>query len=681
MYPETVKTDETNDTEVSNSELQKQFVADVRSAFSGLTTEIAYRNQEIQRRDNFIYGDFIRRSLNIPAGHDFTQINWLRRAVEIHKNTFMGRGFTVGSTYQTEDLSQVTDPTQQGQMEIENQKAKGFAEKRMQMIKAIKEDNNGDALWETLAENASAIGDVALMQYWDEKEKKVCQVQIENIENLYCLWNRDDFRTIDAYAYIFQVSKQSAIRDYGADDTVATSPLGNPLEAISNGNVSGTAFNGISSQPMVSIMDITGKIEGWKTNRGYLARCDIGDETPLSAKVVGDKVTSIIDDSKKMPRYYRLPNKLMRKRPWGMSDITESAIHINLTYIETLSDWRTVSAKVNFPKYKGMGFGPDTQMPKFQNRRIQVLPMADNQDLEELQQGASDGIDWGRQLDQLEGLFMREVAIAPVLFNDPDVTLNSNQALTTSMKPTTDVSDAKQQLWTPIMRQIYTDALELTAQNMPEVADAITGDSNWTLKIMWPSVMDRDDPSYQTMLLNRFNAGLLSAQSYMEAQGSDKEEIDRIRDEINDPVTAAILSHSIAEVAKKSIQDFLGMPPWGYITPKVSLRGDLAPQEVGNMAHNYSWDQGPYGPDVGPQGNQGQTANDTFVNSGFISGAKPGATADYQGPASQSPQGAPQVTTPQQNQPGQQPMSQAGTGATTATPAGAVAQTQQNSGQ
>lgn len=671
-------TNQTADKTTPYSTLKTEFVANVRSQFSGLTTEIADRNQRIMRNDNFVYGDFIRRSLDIPAGHDFTEVNWLRRAVEIHKNTFMGRDFTVSSTYIINDLSSTTDDASRQRLELENQKRKQYAESRMDMIKAIKRDNNGGALWETLAENASAIGDVALMQYWDDDEKKVCQVQIENIENLYCLWNRDDFRTIDAYAYIYQVSKQEAISYYNAPDDVATSPLGNPLEAISNGNVSGTAFNGVSSQPMVTIMDVTGKLQGWRTKKGVIERCEIGEETPFSAKIIGNDVTQLIDDEKKMPKYYRLPNKLRRKRPWGLSDITESAIHINLAYIEALSDWRTVSAKVNFPKFKAIGFGEDTTMPKFKKRKVQMLPLSEGQDLEELQMGSSDGVDWGRQLDQLEGLFLRETAIAPVLFNDPSVTLNSNQALTTSMKPTTDVSEAKKQLWAPIMEQIYRDALELTAQNMTSVAEAITGDTNWSLKIMWPSVTDIDDPSYVTMQLNKFNAGLMSAQSFQESLGGTKEEIDRIREEMNDPITAAMLAHNLQGVAQKAIYEFMGMPPWGYITPKVSLRGDLAPAEVGNMAHNYQWDQGPYGPSIGPQGNAGQTANDNSINTGYLSGAQPGATANYQGP--QAGQQAGQMTTPGQNQPGQQPMSQPGTGATGATAGGALDQANQNAG-
>jgi hypothetical protein len=183
--------------------------------------------------------------------------------------------------------------------------------------------------------------------------------------------------------------------------------------------------------------------------------------------------------------------------------------------------------------------------------------------------------------------------------------------------------------------------------------------------------MQKEDPVFQQMLLNRWNAGTISFQSYLEMQGETKDEVDRIRDEIDDPITAAALGPRFAEVAKKAIFEFIGMPPWGYITPKVSLKGELAPQEVGNMAHNYQWDQGPYGPNIGPTGFEGAQANQDTINSGFIKDTKNGPQAIYQGP----------TATQANNTPGTQPVSQPGSGATPVSAQGALNQTSQQSGQ
>lgn len=616
------------------AQTKSEFVAAVKAAFGELSDEITERNQAIEERDNYIFGDGIEKSLDIPVGHDFTPVNWLRRTVEIHKNMFMGRGFTISSTYDTNDLSSAGDDTDRKRMEIENQKQKAYAESRMKLIQSIKEDNGGDSFWSVLAENASAVGDVAVKMYWDEDEKKIELCQIENIENLYALWNKDDFRDVDAYGYIYQVSKMEAISEFGAPDDVTTSPLGSPLSAIGQANNSGVVNGGASNQPMVTILEVTGKIQGWKTEKGKLKTCKVGQETEFNCLIVGNEVTRIIDDPKKLPKYYIFHNKTVRRRPWGLSDVTDAAILINMTYIETLSDWRTVASKVNFPKFKALGFGPDTQMPKYEARRVQLLPLSENQDLQELQQGDANGLDWGRQLDELQSQYVRESGVSRVLFDDPSVTLNSNQALTTSMKTTTDIAEAKKQLWAPIIKELFQDALELAAENMPDLKELVQPDDNWTLKIMWPSIMEKDDPSFQTMLLNRFNAGLMSAQSYLEAQGENKEELDRIREEMTDPITAAILSHQQPLVAQALINAATAdIQRWYQL---------MMPQPQ-------------------PAGAAG-------------GGQTPGIDANGGGMAPA------QVGTTDTNQPGQSPMSQAGTGATSASIGGALAQTQQNAG-
>lgn len=529
------------------SDTMTSFIEYVRSSFKDLSGEIEDRNAKIIERDDYIYGDRLEHSLDIPIGHDFTPVNWLRRTVEIHKNMFMSRGFQVVSTYDSDDPSQASDPQDRGRIELENKKRKEFAEQRMKTIQAIIDDNGGFALWGTLSENCSAVGDSCVKAWWDEDEQKYVISQVEAIENIYALWSKDDFRTYDAIAYIYQVSKQTAIDDYGASENVTTSPLGQPMEIIA---AQTTTSNTTYTQPMVTIMEVTGEICGWKATNGSVSTVKEGDEEEMNVTIVGNKITKLITGDK-MPKYYLLSNKRQRRRAWGMSDVSDAAININQTYIETLSDWRTVASKVNFPKYKAYGFAPDAQLPKSEQRKIQTVPLSDGQDIQRLDQGDSAQYDFKAQMDELKEQFVRETGISRVLFDDPSVTFNSNQALLTSMKPTSDIAEAKKQLWAPVINKIFMDALETLAIVKPDsFKDLVDTEDNWTLKVMWPSIMQKEDPVYQNMLLNRFNTGTISLQSYLEQQGESKEEIDRLRDEMSDPLTAAVIGKQLPLLAQ-----------------------------------------------------------------------------------------------------------------------------------
>jgi hypothetical protein len=635
-----MKTNQTTNQTITDT--NEQFINAVRQKFQELETEIADRNQKITERDDYIYGDRLQKALDVPIGHDFTPVNWLRRTVEIHKNMFMARGFQILSTYDTNDLETAADEEDRKRLEIENQKEKTYAEARMNTIRAIIDDNGGDAFWSTLAENASAVGDVAVKMYWDEDEQKLELCNIESIENLYALWSKDDFRDVDAYAYVYQVSKQEAISEYGAPEDVQTSPLGSPLEVLSATGVS----NQFSGQPMVSILEVTGKIEGWKSEKGKVKECKVGDETELNALIIGNYLARVIDDEKKIPKYYLLPNKRQRRRPWGASDVSEAAININLTYVETLSDWRTVSAKVNFPKFKAFGFAPDQQLPKPESRKIQYLPMSEGQDIQELTESQSNSIDWGRQLDECKEQFVRETGISRVLFDDPSVTLNSNQALLTSMKPTSDIAEAKKQLWTPVIVKMFNDALQMLANAKPEAFKEIADtESSWTLKVMWPSVMQKEDPVYQSMILNRFNAGTMSLQSYLEAQGESKEEIDRIRSEMTDPITAAILGKQMPLIAQTLINAATAeIQAWYQM---MQPQTQIAAQQAETQAASAEAQAMQSMEGVNPNG---------------------GGSAQVQ-PDNQATGGV-----------GMSPVSQPGTGATAASPGGALAQANQNMG-
>lgn len=580
---------------------EKDFISYLIGELSELNTEITERNDNIEEKDAFIYGDSLQTSLDIPVGHDFTPVNWLRRSVEIHKIQFMGRPFQVISTY---DTKKVTDDND----EIENEKEKEYAELRKDVIDSIIRDNGGHALFMDGAESASATGNWVIKAWYDEDEQKYVLSTVEAVENCYAIWSGDDYRQFDVFAYAYQITKRKAIEKYGVAETVPTSALGKPFNYLVNGVQAPTS----SSQQMVTIIEATGKICGYSPDGKSVKKVKEGDEKPMNVLICGNEIVRVVADDKKLPRHYIFPNKKQRRRPWGVSDISDAAISINLTYIETLSDWRTVSSKVNFPKFKGFQFGSDTQMPKYKARSVQILPLAEGQDIQLLQQGDANQIDFTKQLDEMKEQFVRETGISRVLFDDPSITLNSNQALLTSMKPTSDIAEAKKQLWEPILREMFTEAIEILAKWRNDVKDL--ADGNWSLKVQWPSVMQKEDPVFQSTLLNRFNAGTMSLQSFLEAQGETKEEIDRIRDEFTDPVTASVL---------------------GKQTPALAQHILMAA----------------------------------------------GAQLPITGRGGQAPNGQPaQVASPAENVPGVGPVSQPGTGATSASPAGAVAVQAQNAG-
>lgn len=528
--------------------LQAEFVQTLLGELDSVKTEIEERNENIKERDDYIYGDRIEKSLDTPIGHDKTPINWLKRAIEIHRDQFMGRGFQVISTYNVKEVPDNASPEEASAIEIENSRNKAYAEQRKNLIDGIIEDNGGHQLFKELAESAGAIGDAVVKAYYDEDEKKYVLSPIEAVENFYAIWSSDNFREASFYAFINQESKMDVLEDYpNLPQDIPTAPLGSPLKYATEG-----PSNYTSSQPMVTIIEGTGKVPGFKSEKGRLSKCKIGEETVLNVKIVADKIVRLIDDEKKIPNYYILPNKRQRRRPWGDSDVSDAAININLTYVETLSDWRTLASKVNFPKIKAFNFPNAAEIPKPKPRTVEILPLGEGQDLQLLNLGDANQFDFKAQLDELKEQFVRETAISRVFFDDPSVTLNSNQALMTSIKPTTDVAEAKKALWQPILTQIFKDAIATLALVDSSVKQIADGD--WTLRIMYPSVLQKEDPVYQQMLLNRFNANTISLQSYLEAQGESKEEVDRIKDELKDRTTSAILGKQVGAMVQMELQ-------------------------------------------------------------------------------------------------------------------------------
>jgi hypothetical protein len=662
-------------------ETEKEFVQSVLSAFNATQSEASERNERISRNDGFIYGEEIKKALDIPAGHDITPINWLRRTVEIHRAQFMGKGFSFDSSYDVLDVK-VDDEQEKSRRVMENDKKKSYAEIRRALCETINEDNGSDAFWSSAAENASAVGDTVIKAWYDKEEKKYIIQQIESIENFYVIWSRDDYRKKDAVAFAYQITPSEAIRLYGVPKEVATSPLGSPFVLKS-----GTNSQSQSSQQMVSIVEVTGKFAGFRVDKdNNIQECRKGDENEFNTIIVGNEVYQVISDWKSMPEYYILPNKLARKRAWGLPDITNTAIEINMTFIEALSDWRTVSSKVNFPKYKAFGFPVGVQPPKPKSRTVEFIPLAEGQDIQPIAMNQSASlaeVDFRNQLEEMQNQYVREVGISRQLFDMPDAVGNSNPAMLTAMKSVSDITNAKRELWTPIIRSIFEDAIRKIAEHDSNIKEVIS-DEDWRIKISFPSAMNSDDPSYTSGQLNMFNTGVISLQTLLENLGYDKQEVDRIRSEMEDPLTAAIHGHLLNELAAQKINPPSDKPA----EPKVSinLRGNMSPEQEANLAsNNPQIANGPFPLTTSPQGNAGLTATDNLMNQGDITGKQNAGGMPINNPVPKKgetaqPQEQPIVQGPTANQSGVGIMSQPGSGATPVTAQGSVAQQAQRLG-
>lgn len=672
-------------------QLCQEFVGEARSQLSTLTGEIALRNKTIQYNDSYVYGDLLKRSIHVPTGHDFTPVNWLRRVCEIHRTQTMGDGFNISSSYHGVDVDSSFDPNAKGQLDLVNNKKKTYAAARNKLFESILRDNGGESLFSRMVENASCVGNSVLKAWYDDDKGKYCLDQVEAVEHFYVVWNRDNYREYDFTGYVYQISKQQAVDQYQVPENVATSPLGMPLAVLSSANT----VDYISTQPMVTVMEVNGRVQGWNSANGILSRCRVGDETEVNVVIVGDHVYRVIDDKKYIPKFYIFPNKLIRRRPWGLPDITDGAININQTYIETLSDWRTVASKVNFPKWKGFGFGLDTQMPKPKPRTAEIIPLGEGQDIQPIQNAnsqANSELDFARQLAELKEAFVRETGISMQLFEMPDAPVgNSAQQSMVAMKSLSDQVEARRQLWQPIIRKVFEDALDTLALWDRNIAEIVNGDADWYIRVSWPPAMRKDDPAYQTMVLNRFAMGVTSIQSMLEALGINaKEEIDRINDEMDDPITAAMHGKMMSMLAEFKIA---GPPTTAPPKINVNLRGDLTPPEVGDISaqHQIVNQQSPYPDQLGPQGNEGLRANDQTINKGFIKGAMDptaiygGGQQPQQGQPGQQQGGQPQspqpLTPTTGNTPGTQMMSAPGSGqATPNSPQGNINQQAQRKG-
>jgi hypothetical protein len=277
--------------------------------------------------------------------------------------------------------------------------------------------------------------------------------------------------------------------------------------------------------------------------------------------------------------------------------------------------------------------------------------------------------------------FVKHARVSRVMLDDPSVNSDSDRALMTQMKPMVDVTREQQTRWSRMLTQMAQDALVAIAPFDPSYKEAVEDSGVWKMKFIWPSVLNKEDQSYQTMFQNRIIGGTISVPSYLEAMGTEdvSEELDRIRDDMEDPIRAAILSRTLQVLAQNKLT-----PP-GPPQPKVnvSLRGDLTPQQEGNLAAQQGFNDGPFPASIGPQGTQGLTAGENADNVGFLNGNPfQGGTPINRGPDGQpistaeAAQNAPSLQVSGGEQ-GPQPVSQTGSGATAVSAEGAIRQANQ----
>lgn len=688
----------------------EQVYEKIKDAIAPLNAEIAARNQYIQRRDDFIFGDSLMNSIEWLNGHDKTEYNWLYRVVDIHTSQLMGRDLSFYSTYDKRDLSMskdIQDPQQADNDMLQNKRLKANADARRDLIQAIITDNGGSELFQVGAQSGSAFG-FTVYKSWmsddmDDADDKPWNIDVlENIQNYIAIWSSDNFRAKDADVYMDQISVVTANRLYGAyldeGESFETSPIGTVGE---NPNPAPT-LREEGTRDMVNRIEYTGYLAGVRGEGGDIYECDPGEETRVNLLVVGGKTVRIITEEDKLPRYWIIPNQRVMRRPWGAADVNDSAIEINRTYLERMSDWVTLGNKVLFPKWKALGFDIST-VPRPKSRTAQMIPMDVDQDIRLIDTPTQFGYEFPKLIDQLTTDFVRTTRISRVLFDDPQAAAsNSNQALTTSMKGTIDAVEKKQKIWQNVLVQMFDDALRTLARHHEDIASVVDPDENWSLYVKWPSVLRKEDPIYQQMLLNRFNAGTVSVDSFMEEQGvSDPgEEVDRIRDNMSDETTAAILGRQLPALAQKLIA-----PPADPNAPKqpeikhtVNWRADMTPQQEANLATTIpGFQDGPFGMSMGPQGNQGLAAGENTDNKGFLDGNPfKGGEAINRGPDGKPlptpavPSGAPGVNSDGTSAPSQIQtsdmnsgtgvVSAPGSGATPVSPQGAIDKQNQNDG-
>lgn len=717
-----------------------EVVGAIYNALKRVDSDVARRNTYIDERDRKIYETGLFDGLEFPNLADKTLYNYLRRAVDIQVSQLMGRTFNVYSNYNKEDESALAEMAQQtapqpapqpapetmppemaamgqdmagmggmppeagmapeqGQepnpesqtklLDAKNKLKQSNADTRKKLIDAIIRDNGGDDLFKRGARVGSAYGTTVYKMWLDEDEKRIKVSLLETPQNYYAGWSDSDFRERDWDAYVYQISQTSAYSKYGKqlgegqefavtqDGMPFTSFVSTDQNLLVNDN---TTQDTRTQNPMVTVVDFVGILPGWSLINGKFEEVKRGQEKPFCAYIVGKKIVRMYSEDRYLPRYYVIRNIEEPRRAWGRSDVNDAMIQVNQTMIQVMSTWTTLFEKEVSPVYMAKGF-EGQQIPKRERLRPTFIPMAPEQDIQLLSPSTAFTGESQTLISELKDAFMRVSGIPRVMFDDSTINPVSNQALMTTMKGLIDIVEDKQARWTPVLIDMFTEALNLATYIAPEIKQAVKED-DWFLKVEWPSVLRREDATYQQMWLNLFNAGVISLETYYEKLGFNDttEEIDRLRDELKDKTTAAVLGRQIGALAQQVIA-----PPQGGPQPdvKINLRGDLTPNQEANLASQQGFNEGPFPPSSGPQGQTGLKAQENVDNQGYIAGGNQmGGEAIQYGPDGQplppvQDQANPQLTVDQNTG---QTASQPGSGAPAVSPQGAINQMNQREG-
>lgn len=552
--------EEDNIKDVSNED-NKQIVANkIIGKLNQLENEIVERNSYMNERDKILYDpESILEDITIKPGFDYTKYNFLPRAKEIHTFQVMGRGFSILTQYDKDDTSLLTKGTEEYQNAImKNTERATQASNAKALLDGVVKDNGGKALWMNLAATASGYG-VGIIKKWvDPKTKEVNLVSIESVQNFRAGWSSTNFRKRDFDAIVYEISEDSAYADYKSE-----LKDGQKFSTANKGNLA-DSLKSQTSRPMCQVIDFVGMVPG------------INNNEPFYCKIVGGIMCGFETKKLYFPKYYLFQNRERLRRPWGASDISDEAIDCQKTYIAQMSDYITLLKKM-FPFLVGRGF-EGIQVPKKIEGEVQFFPVGMDQDIE-IKQFQPGTYPYSPVLSEIKESLFRILGLGRVMIDDPTVSFESNSALMTGMKSTIDIAEDKQTRWKQVFIELFNDILDDLKELDKNIAKAI-GDE-YTLDIEWPSVLRKDDASYDSMLLNKVRSGLISIETYLEKIGiaNVSEEIERIKGNMQDPVLGAILSANLRTVNMQAIQEGYGMEvqPTSQMTAQAGQQPTGAP--------------------------------------------------------------------------------------------------------
>jgi hypothetical protein len=568
------------DIDTLNEQKRETVVSNIQSKLKELESEICDRNDYMNERDSLLYdSDYILTGVDIKEGFDISKYNVLPRAIDIHSSQVMGRGFNIVSKYDKEDPTLF--PT--GSVEEQNAKLKNIekftkAQNAKDIDLAVIKENGGMGLFKNMAYVASAYGTGIIKKWYDPDKDSVKLVSIESPQCFRAGWSDDNFRERDFDAMVYQISTDSANKKYSKYLPQGVDEFGSDeLKEVND------AITKKTSRKMTTVVDFVGVMKG------------INDNEPFHALIVGGYLVSYETKEKYFPKYYIFPNKVKLRRPWGGSDLSDEAIDLNKSYIQKMSDYASLINKILFPSIIAKGF-EEINIPKKEQRSVQVFPMGLDQDMQILQ--FQPGVYPYKDMisENKEALF-RALSLGRVFMDDPTISFESSQALMTGMKPTIDVAEDKQVRWQETFVQLFEDILDDLKLNDNKLKDSLGDDYN--LDIEWPSVLRKEDAGYNTMLFNDISRGLMSLPTYLEKKGYTDagEEIDRIKSDMDDPIIGAILSANLQTVNQAQIMGQpLGQPPQqptnAPLSPGQNQPGNQPASAPGSGA-----------PAVSPQGN------------------------------------------------------------------------------